>query len=216
MEGRTVLAINLRRLSPFIGSNLDVDVVGDLMIHDTDLALNLVGKHPISIEAFGLTASDGRLDHVVAHLFFENGPLLTMTSSRITEHKVRSIEVTASDAYLECDLLNKNVLVSRHTIGEYLNYNHKGVKYHQESLVERIQVPAFEPLFSELSHFVECVVEGKTPTVSARDGMDALRLVENIRSQAQKNLVYMAGIQSSGSQALNQTMDVKTSVPVGD
>ncbi len=215
MEERTVLAINLRRLSPFIGSNLDVDVVGDLMIHDTDLALNLVGKHPLSIEAFGLSASDGRLDHVVAHLFFENGPLLTMTASRITEHKVRSIEVTAADAYLECDLLNKNVLVSRHTIGEYLNHNHKGVKYHQESLVERIQVPAFEPLFSELSHFVECVLEGKTPSVSARDGMDALRLVESIRSQAQKNLVYMAGFQSSGSQPFDQTVDVKTSVSMG-
>jgi predicted dehydrogenase len=215
MEERTVLAINLRRLSPFIGSNLDVDVVGDLMIHDTDLALNLVGKHPLSIEAFGLTASDGRLDHVVAHLFFENGPLLTMTASRITEHKVRSIEVTAADAYLECDLLNKNVLVSRHTIGEYLNHNHKGVKYHQESLVERIQVPAFEPLFSELSHFVECVLEGKTPSVSARDGMDALRLVESIRAQAQKNLVYMAAIQSSGSQPLGQTVDVKASVAMG-
>jgi virulence factor len=216
MEERAILAINLRRLSPFIGSNLDVDVVGDLMIHDTDLALNLVGKKPLSLEAFGLTASDGRLDHVVAHLFFENGPLLTMTSSRITEHKVRSIEVTAADAYLECDLLNKNVLVSRHTIGEYLNHNHKGVKYHQESLVERIQVPAFEPLFSELSHFAECVLEGKTPSVSARDGMDALKLVEDIRFQARKNLVYMAGVQSSASQPLSQSLDIKSSIAVGD
>lgn len=216
MEERTVLAINLRRLSPFAGSNLDVDVVGDLMIHDTDLALNLVGKHPISIEAFGLTAPDGRLDHVVAHLFFESGPLLTMTASRITEHKVRSIEVTAADAYLECDLLNKNVLVTRHTIGEYINHNHKGVKYHQESLVERIQVPAFEPLFSELSHFVECVAEGKTPAVSARDGMDALRLVEAIRSQARKNLVYMAGLQAARQPAGAKPVEVKIPVSVGD
>lgn len=216
MEERTVLAINLRRLSPFAGSNLDVDVVGDLMIHDTDLALNLVGKPPISVEAFGLTASDGRLDHVVAHLFFENGPLLTMTASRITEHKVRSIEVTAVDAYLECDLLNKNVLVTRHTIGEYLNHNHKGVKYHQESLVERIQVPAFEPLFSELSHFVECVAEGKTPSVSARDGMNALKLVEAIRSQARKNLVYAANPQTPGQPAGSQQVEVKIPVSVGD
>jgi predicted dehydrogenase len=33
-------AVNLRRLSPFTGSNMDVDVVLDLMIHDTNLVLD--------------------------------------------------------------------------------------------------------------------------------------------------------------------------------
>jgi hypothetical protein len=45
--------------------------------------------------------------------------------------------------------------------------------------------------------------------------MDALRLVESIRAQAQKNLVYMAAIQSSGSQPLGQTVDVKATVSMG-
>ena len=41
----------------------------------------------------------------------------------------------------------------------------------------------------ELQHFVECVFENKTPSVSARDGLKALRLVEVIRQNILGQLV---------------------------
>lgn len=105
LEEMTPLAINLRRLSPYQGSNTDVDVIFDLMIHDLDLVLNLIQQEPISINAYGLTALSGKIDHAVAHLGFQSGPLVTVTASRVTEQKVRSIEVTAMEAYVEGDLL---------------------------------------------------------------------------------------------------------------
>ncbi len=184
LEEMHVLAINLRRLSPYEGSNVDVDVVLDLMIHDTNLVLDLLGRNPASVEAYGFAVFGNALDHTVAHLTFDSGPLLTMTASRVTEQKIRSIEVTAMQAYLECDLLNKSISVHRRTVGEYLAHN----KYRQESIVERIQVPIFEPLFVELQHFIECIVENKTPMVSARDGLRALRLVDTIRNSVYERL----------------------------
>jgi hypothetical protein len=51
-------------------------------------------------------------------------------------------------------LLNESIFVHRHTIGEYLMHNHPGTKYRQESIVEHIQVPSFEPLFLEPQHGV--------------------------------------------------------------
>jgi len=182
LEGRSVLAVNLRRLSAYEGSNKDVDVILDLMIHDLDLVLDLVGQEPTSVDAYGLSAYGGVLDHVVAQLGFAAGPLLSVTASRITEQKVRSIEVTALEAYLECDLLNKSIAVHRRTVGEYLSHNQRGVKYRQESIVERIHVPTYEPLFLELQHFVDCVLERKSPAVRARDGLKALRLAETIQA----------------------------------
>ncbi len=184
LEDMHVLAINLRRLSPYEGSNVDVDVVLDLMIHDTNLVLDLLGRDPASVDAYGMAVFGNALDHTVAHLTFDSGPLLTMTASRVTEQKIRSIEVTAMQAYLECDLLNKSISVHRRTVGEYLAHN----KYRQESIVERIQVPIFEPLFVELQHFIECIVENKTPMVSARDGLRALRLVDTIRNSVYERL----------------------------
>lgn len=185
LEDVTPLAINLRRLSPYEGSNTDVDVVLDLMIHDLDLVLNLMKQVPTSVNAYGLTAFSGAIDHAVAHLGFESGPLVTVTASRVTEQKVRSLEVTAMEAYLEGDLLNKSILVHRRTIGEYLNNN----KYRQESIVERIHVPIVEPLFAELQHFVESILENKTPRVTARDGLNALRLAHDIRVAIHARLV---------------------------
>jgi predicted dehydrogenase len=189
LETMTPLAVNFRRLSAFRGSNTDVDVVLDLMIHDTNLVLDLMGGAPVDIQAHGLSVFSHTIDHAVAQLRFAAGPLVTLTASRVTENKVRSIEVTAREAYLDCDLLNKSILAHRQTIGEYLNHNHRGLKYRQESIVERIQIPMFESLFLELQHFVDSILDGKPSLVSARDGLQALQLVDDIRQRILGQLV---------------------------
>jgi len=194
LEDMTVVAVNLRRLSAYAGSNTDVDVILDLMIHDIDLVLNMIGQEPVAVNAYGLTAFSGTVDHVVVDLDFESGPLLTMTASRVTEQKVRSIEVTALEAYLEGDLLNKSISVHRRTIGEYLSRNHQGVKYRQESIVERIHVPMSEPLLLELQHFVDCVAEGKPTMIPSRDGLKALRLAAAIQASVRERLVDATGL----------------------
>lgn len=191
LEDMSVLVINFRRLSPYKGSNTDVDVILDLMIHDLDLVLHIVGQEPVAVSADGLTAFNNAIDHVVAHLCFDAGPLLTVTASRITEQKVRSIEVVALEAYVESDLLNKAISIHRRTTGEYVDLNQRGVKYRQESVTERIHVPIFEPLYLELQHFVDCVLTGTPSLAPARDGLKALRLAAAIRQALHERLIDM-------------------------
>jgi predicted dehydrogenase len=192
LESLTPLAINFRRMSPFQGSNQDIDVILDLMIHDTNLVLDLMRAAPDMLTAYGLRAFSSSIDHVVAQLSYFGGPMVSLTGSRVTEHKIRSIEVAAQEAYVECDLLDKRILIYRSTIGEYLANNHRGIKYHQESLVEQIQVPNFEPLFLELQSFVDCICEGKPPLVSALDGLNAMRMVHDIRERVCDQLVDLS------------------------
>ncbi len=182
-----VAALNFRRLSPYVGSNTDVDVVLDLMIHDLDLLLDLMQQQPMTINAVGLTAFSGDIDHAVAQLTFPTGPLLTVMVSRLTEHKVRSIDVTGLEAYVEVDLLNKSILLHRSMTGEYLNHQHS-VKYRQESMIERLHVPLAEPLFLELQHFVTAIMQGHPPAVSALDGLKALQLANQIRTTIHQSL----------------------------
>lgn len=189
LQDMSVLAIDMRRLSAFQASNTDVDVILDLMIHDLDLALDLVGQEPTRVSACGLTAFTDGIDHVAAHLTFDSGPLVTLTASRMTEQKVRSIEVTALDAFLETDLLNKTVFIHRRSFGEYLDHSKSSVKYRHESVIERIFVPVFEPLYLELEHFVECIREHRAPIVTARDGLRALSLAQTLREMARVNLI---------------------------
>ncbi|WP_026369852.1 Gfo/Idh/MocA family oxidoreductase [Kallotenue papyrolyticum] len=178
------LAITMRRLSPYQSSATDVDVVCDLMIHDLDLALHLGGAWPDEIYAVGRTLHDQGLDHVVAMLSFRDGPMVTLLASRITEQKIRDISVVATNAYIEADLLSKSIAIHHRTIPQYLQ-GPTSVKYRQESLIERIVVPANEPLLMELKHFVAAVAQRSAPLVGTQQGLAALRLAHTIKQLAE-------------------------------
>jgi predicted dehydrogenase len=194
-EGMRLIAINVRRLSPFDLSNTDVDVIRDLMIHDLDLVADLVGTHLEGINAWGRSISTGAIDHAVANLSFRDGPIATLFASRITEQKVRMIEVIAEGAYIEADLLGKSVLVHRRTLPQYLD-NQQATKYRQESIMERIYVPMAEPLMLELRHFVESVCEGKPNCVPGKDGLYALQLAQAVADQASQLMTLNSHITS--------------------
>lgn len=173
-EGMRIIAVNVRRLSPFDTSNTDVDVIRDLMIHDLDLVVNLVGSRLEGFSAWGRSFSTEAIDHAVANLSFRNGPIATLFASRITEQKIRMMEITAEGAYIEADLLSKSLMIHRRARPELLD----AAQYRQESVIERIQVPLIEPLVLELRHFLECIQENKPSQVSGKDGVYALQLAK--------------------------------------
>ncbi|OGO14346.1 MAG: hypothetical protein A2Y53_06695 [Chloroflexi bacterium RBG_16_47_49] len=180
LEGLKVIAISFRRLSPYRVSNKDVDVVLDLMVHDLDLCNDLTGKEPATVNAYGLMPFSNSLDHVVAQLFYSNGPLITLTASRVTEQKIRSVDVTSEDAFIEADFMNKSISIHRGSTGEFSEKSRNGVSYRQESVIERILVPNVEPLSMEINHFLECISQKCSPRVTIFDGLKALRLAHQI------------------------------------
>lgn len=177
IEGMTLVHVNVRRLSPFDTSKTDVDVIHDLMIHDLDLIMNLVDCEFDGISASGRSILTEVVDHAVAFLSFRDGPIATLAASRVTEQKVREIEIVSKGAYIQADLLNKSISVHRRTFPRFLDGNSM-TKYHQESIIERIYVPASEPLMLELQHFVDCVRQNQPCQVPGYDGLRALELAE--------------------------------------
>mgnify|MGYP000846976851 FL=1 len=140
------VSLSFRRLSSFAASNLAVDVVLDLMIHDIDLAFDLCpGLVPVELHAVGRVVRSREIDHAVAHLSFSDGPVCSLVASRVTEHKVRCIEITTQEAFIEADLLRKEIQVHRNVSSQY-QVSGDQVKYQQRSIVEHLQVPAAEPL----------------------------------------------------------------------
>ena len=178
-----IVAVGARRLSPFDTSNTEVDVVFDLMIHDLDLTLALLGDKVDRVQAHGRSGRTMATDYAVATLSMASGPMATLTASRVTEQKVRMLEVTALGAYVEADLLNKSICIYRRTVPEYIENHHRPLRYRQENVVERIYIPTAEPLMLELEDFVRCVREGAMPRVTGRHGLRALDLAGRIRDQ---------------------------------
>ncbi len=177
------VAVSFRRLSSFAASNLAVDVVLDLMIHDIDLAFDLCqGLYANDLRSIGRVVRSREIDHAVAHLGFLDGPMCTFVASRVTEHKVRCIDVTAQEAFVEADLLRKEIHIHRNVSSQY-QISGDTVKYQQRSVVEQLQIPAAEPLHVEMTDFVQCVREQRPPTVTASDGVRALKAVRDIIQQ---------------------------------
>src|SRR5207244_11537667 len=83
--------IEVHRLGVFSRRSTDIDVVLDLMIHDLDLILRLVGEWPVRIDAVGVSALTDRVDIANARLVFPGGCVANVTASRISAQKGRKL-----------------------------------------------------------------------------------------------------------------------------
>lgn len=188
------ISVTMRRLSPFDLNKTDVDVIRDLMIHDLDLLTDLFGRDFLPPQVVGRAVSTSAIDHAVVNFSFNDGPIATLMASRVTQQKVRMIEVTADSAYIEADLLNKSLVVHRHIFSRYVD-NQASSTYRQEGIIERIHVPFWEPLAVELQHFVECVRHGHSSSVPGSDGLRALELAHSLVDQV--NIPQQNGLHHS-------------------
>jgi predicted dehydrogenase len=96
--------IDAERLASFRQRGVDVDVVLDLMIHDIDLALTLVGRDVESVSAIGFGVLTAGIDIANAYLEFDNGCVANLSASRVSQAPVRKYRVFQHNVYLSADL----------------------------------------------------------------------------------------------------------------
>jgi predicted dehydrogenase len=95
--------VESHRLASLVPRNLDLDVVQDLMIHDLDLTLALVGEDPESVEAVGISVITGRVDIANARIRFPGGAVANLTASRVSRERVRKFRMFLPGAYFSAD-----------------------------------------------------------------------------------------------------------------
>lgn len=179
-----VLALEARRMSPYSDRANDVSVVLDLMIHDIDLLLELASSPVVKLSASGSrSANSGYLDYVTATLGFANGIVATLTASKVTHRKIRTIAAHCRNSLTEADFLNNEILINRKTTANTMT-NYGQVLYRQDGLIEKVYTSNIEPLHAELEHFVNCVRGGEKPSVGGEQALKALRLASLIEQMA--------------------------------
>jgi predicted dehydrogenase len=163
--------IEVHRLGTFPERSLDIDVVFDLMIHDLDLVLDIVGGEVAGIEAVGVPVLTPRIDIANVRLRFDNGCIANLTASRISRDRVRKIRFFQRDAYVSVDYAAQEVEVYRLVSGAAQMPAIEGGK---------VNVPREEPLKRELEDFVNAVCQGRAPLVTGAQGRAALALAERV------------------------------------
>lgn len=190
LKTEELLALEAHRMSPYSDRANDVSVVLDLMIHDIDLLLELAGAPVVRLTASGSRASDsGYLDYVTAILGFANGIVATLTASKVTHRKIRSIVAHCRGSLTGADFLNNEILIHRQTTANCMT-DYGQVLYRQDGLIEKVYTSNIEPLHAELEHFVHCVRGGNQPSVGGEQALKALRLASLIEQMALDGQVW--------------------------
>ncbi len=175
--------IECHRLSPYPGRGTDVSVVHDLMIHDLDIVLHLVGSEVTSVDAAGVPVFSATEDIANVRLRFASGCVANLTSSRVSMERMRKIRIFDPNAYVSTDYGAQEVLVYRKKPGPLP----VGANPMEHISVEPLPVKKDEPLKLELASFVQAVRDRARPVVSGEDGLRALALAETIVTQIRKN-----------------------------
>lgn len=144
------------RHSPY-APRIRTGVAWDLLVHDVDLALQVLGGAVRDIEAavgqFHPSSAPGAEDVVEALLKFDNGAVASVSASRLGQKKVRSLVIRELDRMVEVDLLRRDVTVYKHVSGEAATDDGRG--YRQQTIIEIPElVTSQEPLAAQLDRFL--------------------------------------------------------------
>jgi len=98
------LFFEIHRLNLFSPRSLDVDIVLDLMIHDLDIVLHLVGEAKLEeIRAAGISILSQKVDIGNVRLQFSGGCVANLTASRVSTERVRKLRLFQPHEYISLD-----------------------------------------------------------------------------------------------------------------
>ena len=174
-----VVVLEGRRHSPHADRANDVSVVLDLMIHDIDLVLELAQAPVVRLAAAGGRSADGPIDYVNATLGFQNGVVASLTASKMSHRKIRSLSAHCRSSLVETDFLNHTLHIHRRA-HEWYSADHGELLYRNDGFIEEVSTTSIEPLYAELEHFLQCVRGRETPAVDGLQASRALLLADLI------------------------------------
>jgi predicted dehydrogenase len=167
------LYIESFRISPWRDRGTDVDVILELMIHDIDIIMGLVGSPVRSVDAVGAPVLSGTADLANARIIFESGCVANVTGSRVSYKTARGMRVFQPNSYLVCDFAEGRI-VSASLKGD------PAVEGPAAIATDVSLIPKEDSLANEIAEFLECVATGRKPTVDGRAGCEALRVASMI------------------------------------
>ncbi len=178
---RDVRYVESDRVAPFAVRGSDVAVILDLMIHDIDLVLTLVGQPVTEVRASGIGVVTPSVDIASARIEFAGGAVANLTASRLARERVRTLRVFQPSGYLSLDLAAGT--------GEFLRLKPDALRAlvangapDLTTVVEQVPLGATdgEPLALELASFLKAVRGEERVAVSGEAGLEALRIAYRV------------------------------------
>jgi len=173
------LFFEIHRLSIFTPRSLDVDVVFDLMIHDLDIVLSMVGRPPEEVRAAGISILSPKVDIANVRLAFPGGCVANLTASRVSTEKVRKLRFFQPGQYVSVDYTRQDMVAISVDEKRQISILPSGVQ-------------KGEPLQLQFASFVECIRTRQKPKVDGAVGLRALEAATLILDKIEEHAAIVA------------------------
>jgi predicted dehydrogenase len=173
LSGHDIINLEVNRFSTYNPRGTDVSVVFDLMIHDIDLVLYLMGNKITNIDACGYNKFGSVLEFASASIKFANGSKATLNASIIHPYLERKMKLWTKEKYYELDLGKKHKDIYSYKVNPDNNMNILSGKETQEFATTN-------SILDELNEFYECISNNTLPRVTVEDGFNSIGLAEKI------------------------------------
>jgi predicted dehydrogenase len=150
--------IESHRISQYRGRGTDTTVILDMMIHDIDHILHMVGAPIDQVDAVGVPVISPAEDIANARLRFVNGCVATVTASRVSWKIQRTMRIFQRNAYIVADMAENKMIITRRTGGENGEPMTLGAEQHEFEQVDL--------LLRQADSFLNCVATRTPPVVS--------------------------------------------------
>ncbi len=171
----------------------DVNVLWELAPHDVSIFSYLLGTMPESVCANGACfLKDGREDVVFLTLCYPGGKIGNIHVSWIDANKVRRFVVVGSRKRVSFDDLDPLERVKIFEKGAEVSVRTEGDfgKFHllvRDGDIHSPRLEPVEPLMAMCSHFIDCVIERKTPKTDGKHALEVVAVLEAAQNSISKN-----------------------------
>jgi len=171
-----VTSIIAKRVGAFPAQIKDANVIIDLAVHDIDIFSYLLDKQPDHIYGnAGRALINGREDYAEIFLTYgdQNGLIQV---NWITPIRIRNLAITGTKGYLEMNYMTQEIVLYESNYSQdFDNFGDFIIKFGVPNKKE-VVIEKKEPLKNELTHFIECIQTGKTPLITGKDALNALKI----------------------------------------
>ena len=150
--------------------------------HDVSVACYLFDAEPVSVSASGQAyLREGVEDVVFANLKFADGRMAHIHVSWLDPHKIRKVTLVGSQKMVVFDDMAAAEKIRVYDKGADVA---KSVSSYVEAITLRTgdilipKVAAGEPLKTECQHFIDSIVNDKTPLSDGADGLRVVKVLE--------------------------------------
>lgn len=160
----------------------DVSVIWDLASHDLSMILYWLEEEPVKVSTLGKASIIKHIPDVAfINMSFPSGVIANVEVSWLAPTKLRRTTIVGSKKMLICDDTESMEKVRVFDKGvdfrEPRDFGEFQLSYRTGDIISP-KIENYEPLQAEVSHFLECVIQRRTPRSDGYSGLRVVRALE--------------------------------------